>query len=104
MGNPSIDAKNFPQDSIPTPCIHTICSSERGEENGIETVATSVTISGAHLIVNDLRRGPSLPLGKSGAAIPKTLFWRYPMHVPMPEGVQLSAELPEWVKLSIADA
>ena len=26
------------------------------------------------------------------------------MHVPMPEGVRLSSELPEWVKLSIADA
>ena len=26
------------------------------------------------------------------------------MHVPMPEGVHLSPELPEWVKLSIADA
>jgi hypothetical protein len=26
------------------------------------------------------------------------------MHVPMPEGVRLSSELPEWVKLCIADA
>jgi hypothetical protein len=26
------------------------------------------------------------------------------MHVPMPEGVQLSPELPDWVKLAIADA
>lgn len=26
------------------------------------------------------------------------------MHVPMPEGVRLSSELPDWVKLSIADA
>ena len=26
------------------------------------------------------------------------------MHVPMPEGVRLSSELPQWVKLSIADA
>ena len=26
------------------------------------------------------------------------------MFVPMPEGVRLSAELPNWVKLSIADA
>jgi hypothetical protein len=28
----------------------------------------------------------------------------FPMFVPMPEGVRLSAELPDWVKLSIADA
>ena len=28
----------------------------------------------------------------------------FPMFVPMPEGVRLSAELPNWVKLSIADA
>ena len=26
------------------------------------------------------------------------------MHIPMPDGVHLSAELPDWVKLSIADA
>src|SRR4051794_40795704 len=26
------------------------------------------------------------------------------MHVPMPEGVHLSRELPEWARLSIADA
>jgi len=26
------------------------------------------------------------------------------MHVPMPEGIQLSANLPEWVRFSIADA
>jgi copper chaperone CopZ len=26
------------------------------------------------------------------------------MHVPMPDGVRLSLELPQWVKLSIADA
>jgi hypothetical protein len=60
MGKPSIDARNVPQESSPTPCVHTVCSAETGEENGIETVATNATISGPRLITNMPRVGDRL--------------------------------------------